>query len=198
MLFHSTSASLRRILSSGLKCLQRAVHCTCVLLRRAEIERCESRSTREDPSFMPLALPDPNVRRKRHESITDRGVRNGPAALGQHESQEGRSHARSTSQSHLVAHPGADPLLTAKAAHSSHLLPIHPAGLSARAGRSAGETELLQEGDQIVKEILLHNLPLVPASDGAEFHIERLAGRWDLLAIRPLQRTGHLSRETGD
>jgi hypothetical protein len=47
---------------------------------------------------MPLALPAPTVRRKRHESVTDRGVRNCSAASGQHESQEGRSHARSTRQ----------------------------------------------------------------------------------------------------
>ncbi|HYU72997.1 MAG TPA: hypothetical protein VEL31_09990 [Ktedonobacteraceae bacterium] len=38
-------------------------------------------------------------------SVRGRGVRNGSAASGQRESQEGRSHARSTSQSTLVAHP---------------------------------------------------------------------------------------------
>src|SRR6266700_2151177 len=81
--------------------------------------------------------------------------------------------------------------MTANAAHSSRLLPVHPGGLPARGGLSAGETDLLQEGDQVVKEILLHNLPLVPARHGAEIHIERLAGRRDLLAIRSPQRTGH-------
>jgi hypothetical protein len=56
---------------------------------------------------MPLALPALTVRRKRHESVMNSvsGVRNGSAASGQRESQAGRSHARSTSQSTLVAHP---------------------------------------------------------------------------------------------
>jgi hypothetical protein len=38
-------------------------------------------------------------------SVRGRPVRNGSAAPSQRESQEGRSHARSTSQSQLVAHP---------------------------------------------------------------------------------------------
>src|SRR6266699_5211144 len=38
-------------------------------------------------------------------SAIGRGVRNGSAALLQTEIQEGRAHARSTSQSQLIAHP---------------------------------------------------------------------------------------------
>src|SRR5260370_26811661 len=55
------------------------------------------------------ALLDPSVRWKRHESVMNsvigRGVRNGSAASCTRESHEGRSHASSTSESKLVAHP---------------------------------------------------------------------------------------------
>jgi hypothetical protein len=61
----------------------------------------------------PLALPASTVSRKRHEnainsamnSVRGRGESNGSAASCQRESQEGRSHVRSTSLSQLVAHP---------------------------------------------------------------------------------------------
>src|SRR5713226_7253986 len=61
----------------------------------------------------PLALPAPTVSRKRHEnainsamnSVRGRGRSKGSAASFQRESHEGRSHARSTSLSQLVAHP---------------------------------------------------------------------------------------------
>jgi hypothetical protein len=49
-----------------------------------------------------------HLSRKRHESamnrVRGRGVKNGSAASCTHESQEGRSHARSTSEIQLVAH----------------------------------------------------------------------------------------------
>ena len=66
-------------------------------------ERGQARRTRH------LALSRPSVRRKRHESAMnsvigrDRGTALLPPGTG--ESHEGCSHASSTSQSTLVAHP---------------------------------------------------------------------------------------------
>src|SRR5215469_13122427 len=72
-----------------------------------------ARKPRTSPSndMMPmqLALAGPSIRRKRHESVMrfvmGRGVRNGSAAQGTCESQEGPSHASSTTESNLVAYP---------------------------------------------------------------------------------------------
>jgi hypothetical protein len=66
-------------------------------------ERGQARRTRH------FALSGPSVRRKRHESAMNSviGRGRGTALLppGTGESQEGCSHASSTSQSKLVAHP---------------------------------------------------------------------------------------------
>src|SRR5258708_23219766 len=62
---------------------------------------------------MPLALPALSVRRKRHESamnrVRGRGVSNGSAASCKHESHEVLSHASSTTEIKLVAHPVGEP-----------------------------------------------------------------------------------------
>src|SRR5260370_2200126 len=54
--------------------------------------------------LMHLTLRDPSVGWKRHESVMNSIMCRGPA-LGKRESHEGRSHASSTSQIKLVAHP---------------------------------------------------------------------------------------------
>jgi hypothetical protein len=54
-------------------------------------------------------------------SVRGRGGSNGSAASGKRESHEGRSHASSTSQSKLVAHPvGLDGLLGPAARDLAH------------------------------------------------------------------------------
>jgi hypothetical protein len=99
---------MRNELSLRLKWLHRAVQCSHLVLTRGEIELCESSSSRQ-AQLMHLALPNPSVTRKRHESamtsVIGRGVRNGSAASCTRESHEGRSHASSTSESQLVAQP---------------------------------------------------------------------------------------------
>ena len=105
---HFVSYGIRTELFLGLKCLDIPVPCSRVLLSRGEIELCERVSSLYGPVHAPH-LPDPSVRWKRHEQRHEqrhsRGVRNGSAASCTRESHEGPSHARSTSQSKLVAHP---------------------------------------------------------------------------------------------
>ena len=61
------------------------------------------------------------------------------------------------------------------------------------------EADLLHEGDEVVEEILLDDLPVVaPASDRAELHVERLAGRLDLRAVGLAKRAGERAAKARD
>src|SRR5207249_7100382 len=63
---------------------------------------------------------------------------------------------------------------------------------------SAAKPDLLHERDQVVKEVLLDDLPIVPAGHGAEIHIELLARRRDDLPVGPGHRTRHRPGEMRD
>ncbi len=68
---------MRNELCLRLKCLHRPVQCYRLVRTRGEIELCESRSSRQDPAH-DLALPDPSVRWKRHESAMNIVMGRGP------------------------------------------------------------------------------------------------------------------------
>jgi hypothetical protein len=72
------------------------------------------------------------------------------------------------------------------------------ATLTADAQSLVAESDLLHERDQVVEEVLLHDLSVVPAGNGAEVHLERPAGGRDLLAVGTLHRSGHGAGEVGD
>src|SRR5688572_14776250 len=60
------------------------------------------------------------------------------------------------------------------------------------------EADLLHEGDEIVHQVLLDNLAIVPLRDRIEVEIEGLARGWDHAAIRGFHRSGHRAPEAGD
>src|SRR5436190_17361824 len=61
------------------------------------------------------------------------------------------------------------------------------------------QAELLHEGHQIVKEILLDDPPvLVPSRNRAEVHLERTARRRNLLPAGPLHGASHGPCEARD
>src|SRR5215469_9154639 len=55
------------------------------------------------------------------------------------------------------------------------------------------DTDLPQEADLIVKQVLLHDLAVLPARDGAELHLERPAGRLMHFAVQACPRADHLA-----
>src|SRR5688572_18584225 len=60
------------------------------------------------------------------------------------------------------------------------------------------EADLLHEGDEIVHQVLLDDLAVVPLRDRIEVEIEGLARRGDHGAIRALHRSGHRAPEASD
>src|SRR5262245_59980076 len=60
------------------------------------------------------------------------------------------------------------------------------------------DTDLPQEADPIVEEILLDDLAVHPSRDGAELELEGLSGRLVHLAIEDGPRANHLPFPPGD
>src|SRR5829696_4930444 len=85
-------------------------------------------------------------------------------------------------------------------AHHRSSSPPRPAAtrVKRKMCRLVAEADLLHERDEVVHEVLLHDLAIVPEGDRAEVNFERLAGGWDLLAVGPLHRPGHGAGEVGD
>src|SRR5215207_4421272 len=85
-------------------------------------------------------------------------------------------------------------------AHHRSSSPPRPAAtrVKRKMCRLVAEADLLHERDEVVHEVLLHDLAVVPEGDGVEVDLERLVGGRDLLAAPLLQRTGHRTREARD
>src|SRR5205814_3050088 len=60
------------------------------------------------------------------------------------------------------------------------------------------EADLLHEGHEVVEEVLLDDLAVVPAGDGAEVDLEGLTGWRNLLAVGTSHGASHRAREPGD
>jgi hypothetical protein len=62
----------------------------------------------------------------------------------------------------------------------------------------AAQPQLLHKSDQIVHEVLLDDLSIIPLADGVEIDVERLASGRDLRAVRAQHRPGHRALEPRD
>src|SRR4029077_8809051 len=56
---------------------------------------------------------------------------------------------------------------------------------------SGAQSNLSHHPDQVVEEVLLNDLAVIPARHRAEVDLDRLARRRDLIAVRPQHRSGH-------
>src|SRR5579863_6851256 len=64
---------------------------------------------------------------------------------------------------------------------------------------SRTQADLAHESHQVVEEVLLDDLSVaIPAGNGAEIHVERLASGRDLFAVESLHRPRHRAREVGN
>src|SRR5687768_15377299 len=70
--------------------------------------------------------------------------------------------------------------------------------LASGGGGLLAQADLLHEGDQIVEEVLLDDLPVVPPGDRAEIDLERLASGRDLLPVGALHGPFHRAGEARD
>src|SRR5579859_1929172 len=74
----------------------------------------------------------------------------------------------------------------------------HACAARLSAGADLPQANLPHEGYQIVEEVLLDDLSIVPPGDRAEVDFEFLAGWGNLCAIGPFHRARECAREVGD
>src|SRR5262249_32243775 len=72
----------------------------------------------------------------------------------------------------------------------AHAAPFRNPSIQVSASKDA---DLPEEADLIVKQVLLHDLAVLPVRHGAELQFERLAGRLMHFAVQPSPRADHLA-----